>query len=544
MRATMLSSAPLMNTLPRLLAFLIFICVTASAAPQPNVLFIVADDFRAELASYGSPAKTPNLDRLAKRSLQFDRAYAQQAVCNPSRSSFLTGRRPDTLRIWNNGTHFRELNPDVTTLPLWFKEHGYDTRCVGKIFHNWHTKVHGDPRSWSAPEFLHFANHGEDDAQVKGELPPNFAKTTTGFGYAKNGLCECRDLPDEAYFDGRVAAEAVRVLAEVKGKPFFLAVGFWKPHAPFNAPKKYWDLYDRAKLPPLDAHNAPRPEGAPDIAFHQSTEILGPVKNQQRPTPEQAAEMRHGYFANISYMDAQLGKVLDALDASGVMDRTIVTFVADHGYHIGEHTLWGKTSNFELDARVPFFISAPVARAIRPAGEPTGSERTVRTMIIDGKRTTTETVILRFGDTPEWKSAGQRTSSPTELLDLFPTLTALCGLPKPDGLEGMSLVPLLADPSLRLKPASFTQHPRPAYYDREPGSQPSVMGVSVRTARVRYTEWRDWKTGEPVARELYDDTGDPNEMHNVVDAVDSPALAEAQTEAAALLRKQFPVTRH
>ena len=474
---------------------------TASAATmQPNVLFIVADDFRAELASYGSPAITPNLDRLAKRSLQFDRAYAQQAVCNPSRSSFLTGRRPDTLKIWNNGTHFREVNPDVMTLPLWFKEHGYDTRCVGKIFHNWHTKVHGDPQSWSAPEFLHYANHGDDDAQVKGELPPNLAKTVTGFGYAKNGICECRDVPDEAYYDGRVAAEAVRVLGEVKAKPFFLAVGFWKPHAPFNAPKKYWDLYDRAKLPPLDEHNAGRPVGAPDIAFHNSSEVLGPPAKRATLTPEAAAEMRHGYFANISYMDAQLGKVLDALDASGVAGRTIVTFVADHGYHIGEHTLWGKTSNFELDARVPFFIGAPAM-----------------------------------------KSAGKRTTSPIELLDLFPTLTELCHLPKPGGLEGTSLAPLLDEPSLTLKPAAFTQHPRPAYYDREPSGQPSVMGCSVRTARVRYTEWRDWKTGEPVARELYDAANDPNEMKN---AVDSPALAEWQNEAAALLKKQFPITKH
>ncbi len=481
-------------------AFLLSFAVCETSAtppPQPNVLFLVADDFRAELASYGSPAITPNLDRVAKRTLQFDRAYAQQAVCNPSRSSFLTGRRPDTLKIWNNSVHFREPNPDVMTLPLWFKQHGYDTRCVGKIFHNWHTAVHGDPRSWSAPEFLHYANHGDDSAQVKGALPPNLAKTVTGFGYAKNGICECRDVPDEAYYDGRVAAEAVRVLGEVKAKPFFLAVGFWKPHAPFNAPKKYWDLYDRAKLPPLDPR---RPEGAPDIAFHNSSEVLGPAKNQPRPTPEQAAEMRHGYFANISYMDAQLGKVLDALDASGVADRTVITFVADHGYHIGEHTLWGKTSNFELDARVPFFIG-----------------------------------------TPAMKSAGKRTASPTELLDLFPTLVALCGLPKPDALEGTNLTPLLTDPTLTLKPAAFTQHPRPAYYDREPSSQPAVMGVSIRTARVRYTEWRDWKTGEPVARELYDAASDPHEMKN---AVDTPALAKAQSEAAALLKKQFPPTQH
>jgi len=173
---------------------------------------------------------------------------------------------------------------------------------------------------------------------------------------------------------------------------------------------------------------------------------------------------------------------------------------------------------------VPFFISAPVTRAILPAGAPAGADKIVR--VTEG--------------TPRM-SAGQRTSSPTELLDLFPTLTALCGLPKPDGLEGTDLAPLLADPSLRLKPAAFTQHPRPAYYDREPSGQPAVMGVSVRTARVRYTEWRDWRAGESVARELYDAIADPGETRNVVD---SPALAEAQAEAAALLRKQFPITRH
>ena len=275
-------------------------------------------------------------------------------------------------------------------------------------------------------------------------------------------------------------------------------MGFWKPHAPFNAPKRYWDLYDRAKLPPLDPR---RPEGAPEIAFHQSTEILGPpVKDQKKLTPEQTAEMRHGYFANISYMDAQLGKVLDALDRSGVAESTIVVFVADHGFHIGEHSLWGKTSNFELDARVPLFIATP------------GSQQ-----------------------------AGMRTSSPTELIDLFPTLVDLCHLPKPAGLEGRSLAPVLRDPTAQLKPAAFTQHPRPAYYDREPSGQPTIMGYSVRTDRVRYTEWRDWKSGEVTARELYDGATDPAEMRN---AIDSPALSAARAEAAALLTKQFPPAKH
>ena len=460
----------------------------ALAAEKSNVLFIMADDFRTELAPYGSPALTPNFDKLAQRSVKFERAYCQQALCNPSRSSLFTGRRPDTLGVWNNAVHFRDRAPDVTTLPLWFKEHGYATRCVGKIFHNWHTAVKGDPRSWSAPEFLHYANHGDDKPQVTGELPKDMATAPK---------CECRDVPDEAYYDGRVAAEALRVLGELKSDPFFLAVGFWKPHAPFNAPKKYWDLYDRAKLPAFDPA---APAGGPAIALHDGREIRGAPPNQITFTPAQAAEIRHGYFANISFLDAQLGKLLAALDASGVAKQTIIVFVADHGYHVGEHTLWGKTSNFELDARVPMFIHAPGV-----------------------------------------SQDGRSSASLVELLDLFPTLVELCGLPAPGGLEGVSLAPVLRDPNKQVKPAAFTQHPRPAYYDREPGGLPQAMGVSVRTPQVRYTEWRDWKTGQPVARELYDAASDPAEMKN---ALGEPRLAAAQQQAEQLLTKQFPPTKH
>lgn len=471
---------------------LLLACLSGSldAAP-PNVLLIMADDFRPEIGSYGSTALTPNLDKLAARSVQFERAYCQQAVCNPSRSSMLTGLRPDTLKLWNNGTHFRELNPEVTTLPLWFKEHGYTTRCVGKIFHNWHTAERGDRRSWSADEFLHYANHGDDKPLITGKMPPNLT-TLSSRVYGATTICECRDVPDEAYYDGRVAAEAQRVMQESKESPFFLAVGFWKPHAPFNAPKKYWDMYDRSKLPPL---KGARPEGAPEIAFHQSTEILGPVAKQTSVTPEQAAEMRHGYFANISYMDAQIGKVLEALEKSPAAKNTIILFVADHGYHIGEHSLWGKTSDFEFDAHVPLMISAPGV-----------SQR------------------------------GKKTAALAELVDVFPTLVELCGLPQPKALDGKSLAPILADSSQSVKAAAFTQHPRPAYYDREPDKQPKAMGYSVRTASVRYTEWRDWKTKGVIARELYATEQDPAESKN---RVDDPALKVQQVEAEKLLRAQF-----
>ncbi len=292
-------------TLPLLLALPGWVSAETRAG-RPNLVLILADDLRAELGCYGSAAKTPNLDALAVRGLRFERAYCQQALCNPSRSSFLTGRRPDALRLWSNGTHFREKNPDVVTLPQAFKAAGYETRCVGKIFHNWHTKEKGDRRSWSADEFLHYATHGDDTPAVKGPLPPNLA-TGIGRDYGKVPVCEKRDLPDDAYYDGRVAAEAVRVLGEVKGKPFFLAVGFWKPHAPFNAPKRYWDLYDPAKLPRLDPA---RPKAAPEVAFHDSREVLGIPPMNVTATAAQAAEMRHGYLANVSYMDAQAGKVL------------------------------------------------------------------------------------------------------------------------------------------------------------------------------------------------------------------------------------------
>lgn len=437
---------------------------------KQNVLFIMADDLRAELGSYGSRALTPNLDRLAGGSVQFNRMYTQQAVCNPSRSSMLTGRRPDSLRLWSNGLHFRELNPEVETLPGWFKVNGYTTRCVGKIFHNWHTKVRGDARAWSAPEFLHYANHGDDRAEgTEGLVNHSSVKNRV---YGSTRLCEALDVADDAYYDGKVAREAVRVLEEVKNEPFFLAVGFWKPHAPFNAPKRYWDLYDPKSFSDFDGG---RPVGAPPEAFHQSTEILGPPAKASTPTIEEASEMRRGYFANISYLDAQVGKVLDALEHSGKSASTVVVFLSDHGYHLGEHSLWGKTSNFELDARVPCYVRVP-------------------------------------GVT----KGGMATDSLAELVDIFPTVSRAAGLELPSGLDGMDLGPVLKDVSARVKDAAFTQHPRPAYFDRQQPGVPKVMGVSVRTEEVRYTEWRDWESGSVVGAELYDARTDAGETRNLI----------------------------
>jgi len=496
------------------------LAATVSVAQQPrmNVLFIAVDDLRPQLGCYGDPTvKSPCIDRLARNGLVFNRAYCQQAVCSPSRTSLLTGLRPDTTRIYDLNTHFRKTVPNAVTLPEHFKNHGYHTQGLGKIYH----ADLNDPQSWSVPywmpkagfpiyateENLLLVKMKTKQMRIKGEprtdeILEEDPKTHATLKIKRRQRAlgrawEIAEVPDNALPDGKIADQAIEVMGTLKDKPFFLAVGFWKPHAQFNAPKQYWDLYQRDQLPPLDAF---RPSGAPDIAFHESTEVLGPVKNQQTPTAAQAAEMRHGYFANISYMDAQVGKVLNALTASGVADRTVVIFFSDHGYHVGEHTLWGKTSTFELDARVPLLIHAPGVSA-----------------------------------------AGQRTSSLAELVDLFPTLVDLCGLPQPQGLEGVSQTPVLRDPTQSVKSAAFSQHPRPNYYDRTPSRRPTAMGVSVRTAAGRYTEWRDWSTGATLARELYLAADEPHETRSVVD---DPSAAAIQRAAERLLAEKFPITPH
>jgi len=241
----------------------------------------------------------------------------------------LTGLRPDTLRIWDLPTHLREQKPRVVTLPQHLKNHDYFTQCIGKIFHNWRQNIQGEPQSWSVAQVLHSATHGSDKPEIKGGIPPNLSR---------NPKCDMRDVPDEAYFDGRIANLAVKALGELEKnrRPFFLAVGFWKPHLPFNAPKRYWDMYDPAKLPQLT--NPERPASAPDIAFHDSREMLRSFKGKP-PTPAQIRELRHGYYATTSYMDAQVGKVLAELARLDLRKKTIITFASDHGF-----SSWGTRS--------------------------------------------------------------------------------------------------------------------------------------------------------------------------------------------------------
>ncbi|REK06003.1 MAG: DUF4976 domain-containing protein [Planctomycetota bacterium] len=433
-------------------------------ADRPNVLFIAVDDLRVELGCYGNTlAKSPNIDRLAHRGTLFERAYCQQAVCNPSRASLLTGLRPDTIGVWDLPTHFRENRPDVVTLPQLFKNNGYHAQCIGKVFHNWRQDHYrGDPASWSVPSVMHYNNHGSDTAQVEGTVPPDTSDVPK---------TEIRDVPDEAYFDGRIANLAVEALNELKDQTFFLAVGFWKPHSPFNAPKRYWDMYDRSDVRPPE-HPEP-PADVPPIAMHDSREMLRAFSKRPdgRPTPAETLALRHGYYAATSYADAQIGKVLNELDRLGLRDKTIVVFWSDHGYHLGEHSLWAKTSNFELDARVPLIIATP------------------------------------------GQTEAQRTDAIVELLDLYPTLADLCGLDAPKELAGESLRRVLRDPTATVKSAAITQHTRPAYPSK---NDPLVaVGYSYRTDDYRYTEWRSVDDGHVMARELYDHRHDPAETANV-----------------------------
>jgi len=443
------------------LSFVLVVHMPARAE-QPNVLFIAVDDLRVELGCYGSAhVKSPNIDRLASHGTVFERAYCQQTVCNPSRASMLTGMRPDTLRIWDLPTHFRQHNPDAVTLPQLFKSNGYHAQCVGKIFHNWRQdNWKGDPTSWSVPSVLHYNSHSHDNPLVDGEIPPNLA--------SGEGGVECRDVPDSAYFDGRVAETAIAALRKAgqRDQPFFLAVGFWKPHTPFNAPKQYWDLYDRQDVP-VPAHVTP-PTGVPDIA-------LTSARYRGGPDSELLREMHHGHLAAISYLDAQIGRILHELDVQGLWKNTIVVFWSDHGLHLGEHGLTRKTTAFELDAHVPVIIAAP-------------------------------------GYKP-----GQRTDALVELLDIYPTLADLCQLKVPPEVEGVPLTPLLINPDSNVKFIGLTQTPRPNYLR---GKQPTMMGYSIRTNRFRYTEWRDFKTAEAQARELYDHETDPLETVNIAEHPD------------------------
>ncbi|MRG45705.1 sulfatase-like hydrolase/transferase [Chitinophaga sp. SYP-B3965] len=422
----------------------------------PNILFIAIDDLRPQLGCYGDKiVQSPNIDRLAGFGVLFNRAYCQQAVCSPSRTSLMTARRPNTTKVWDLNTHFRTTIPDVVTLPQYFKNNGYHTQSIGKIYHD--PASAQDALSWSVPEILAVTNK-----EGKYVLPSNLQK-----GSSKATATESADVPDNAYIDGQVADQAMAVLRKIKDKPFFLAVGFRRPHLPFSAPKKYWDLYEQKNIP-LPVQRIV-PPNIPAYAVHNSEELRGYSDIDHVITDSKTQELLHGYYAAISYTDAQIGEVLAELDRLNLTRNTIIVLWSDHGFHLGEKGLWAKTTNYELDTRVPLIIAAP------------GKER------------------------------GVTSNGLVELVDLYPTLAELGGLPVPEALEGTSLAPLLTKPDQPWKNAVFSQFPRPWQYKNEP----EIMGYAIRTDRYRYVEWRNFKTDEVKAMELYDHQIDPGEVNNI-----------------------------
>ncbi|MBN2329176.1 MAG: sulfatase [Candidatus Omnitrophica bacterium] len=456
----------------------------AQSAKQYNVLFIAVDDLRPQLGCYGfSQMKTPHIDRLASQGLLFERAYCQQAVCSPSRTSLLTGLRPDSTKVYDLQTHFRLTIPDVVTLPQYFKIHGYHTQALSKIYHG----GLDDPASWSVPhwspkaknygsqEILEAMKHDQEELLEKNEGPAveilerdsqtgQPLKVTRPKFRVRGPSWESPDVSDNALPDGETADRAVELLRALKNQRFFLAVGFLKPHLPFVAPRKYFDSYPPESI--SAAENSYPPKDAPPFALHN----FGELRNykdipKEGPLPEEKSkELVRAYYAAASYVDAQIGRVLDELDKLDLRKNTVVVLWGDHGWQLGEHALWCKHTNFETSTHSPLILSAP--------------------------------------DMP---AQGIKTDRLAEFVDIYPTLCELCSLPVPGGLEGVSLAPLMKDPHRPWKKAAFSQYPR--------GN--NIMGYSMRTDRYRYTEWIRKDVDEPAGVELYDHALDPQENVNI-----------------------------
>ena len=515
-----------MKNLVRILCLLAF-AVNVYAVDRPNILFIAADDLRPELGCYGSDiAISPNLDALAAEGLLFNRAYCQQAICSPSRASLMTGARPDTIGVIENYTYFRDANPDIITLPQHFWANGYETVHTGKIYHN--VKYGDSEKSWSrepawdkmpkgmplpVPPVVGYAL--PENRKIVADKQKKFGENAHS-ALIKGPAYESADVPDQTYEDGYHTDLAIATMKEMleenPSKPFFLGLGFKKPHLNFIAPKKYWDMYDSKDIP--EGTYTEAPEDGAAMGLHASFELrtrdgipkYGPIG------PELSRTLLHGYLACTSYIDAQVGKMLAALDEAGVRDNTIIIFWGDHGWHLGDMGIWAKATNYEIATRVPLMIWTP--------------------------------------DMPE-KHRGKTTDALVELVDMYPTLCDLADIKEPSHLEGHSFAPLLKNPKREWKSAAFSQYPNPAM--REWAANPitpdmrdlffgplmndvesaiikqqgdkwnrdlfenHLMGYTMRTERYRLALWKDTRSpeSEPIFVELYDHKKDPGETVNI-----------------------------
>ena len=505
----------------------LFFSIVLFSAPQnfaqqslkPNVLFIAVDDLKPLLGCYGvADIKTPNIDRLAKMGTVFLSNYCQQSVCGPTRASIMTGMRPDYTKVYDLKTQMRDVNPDIVTIPQYFANNGYATSGIGKIFHPTCVDKQNDKPSWTVPYL---------EAE-KSNYAPGFSKPVLVGGYQlpetkvlvdkymqegkakglkdadlKNYVMkfikpstECIEVPDNAYEDGANAIRAKEEMIELsKGsQPFFMAVGFHRPHLPFIAPKKYWDLYQRANMK-IASFQKPVKNGVP-MAYHNASELtaytdITPLASFSdlkdigaTLSVEKQKELIHGYYAAVSYTDAQVGLLLKAIDSLGLSKNTIIVLWGDHGWHLGDHNLWCKHTNFEQATHAPLIISAPGI-------------------------------------------AASKTAASTEFVDVFPTLAALAGLPIPTNLHGKSQVSVMKNPTTSVKDYSVSQYPRSGLHsetERLGYADAKVMGYSIRTKQYRYTIWMKdyYRSNQPfnqalvAGEELYDYKKDPDETVNVV----------------------------
>ena len=488
----------------------------ASPAPRQNVLFLISDDLNNLLGCYGDPrARTPNLDKLAERGVRFDRAYCAYPLCGPSRNSLLTGLYPNSTSVHGNGQMFRQSIPAHISLPQAFRQQGYLAARIGKLFHygvpgSIGTDGYDDPASWE----IEFNPAGVDRLQEESRM---FSLAPGNLGSALSWYAS--PSKDALHTDGLIASEAEWVLercARRKDRPFFLAVGFFRPHTPFAAPKDpYFGYYPEAKMPVVSGVEA-------DEADIPAPALGSRKKEEEKLTDDLRRQALQAYYASISFMDAQVGRVVDTLDRLGLAENTIIVFTSDHGYHVGEHGLWKKQSLFEESARVPLLMVAPGV-----------------------------------------SKGGAVVTTPVSHVDLYPTLTALAGVQAPANLQGQSLVPMLKDPAVKGRGWALTQvarggggggggkrkaaAPESGAGEKtrrkaagaggdEGGSR--YFGYSLRTDRWRYTEWgNDGRLG----RELYDHAKDPGELTNLAaDAAHATTLRELASQLRSAVKTTFP----
>lgn len=492
-----------------LVGFFILGCSEPEAQLKPNVLFISIDDLRPALGAYDdSVAITPNLDRFAGEGMTFRQAFCQAAVCAPSRASLMTGLRPDSTRVWHLGDKFREINPETVTMPQHFSKFGYRTVNIGKIFHNYMP----DSISWDEPdlrpaqyvrpewlgrdgETFYISEEVNKSQAIKRDSLLKLRPIRYADGWNTGPAWEAADVHDTLYYDGAQTELAKKTLTRLANadEPFYMGLGYFRPHLPFAVPKKYWDMYDRDQIPL--APNPDLTEGAPLFAMNSMYELrhydgfngIGHPTSAYRMSEDTARTLKHGYYASVSYVDALFGNLVKHLKELGIYENTIIVVWGDHGWKLGDHNSWGKMTNYNIDLQVPITIRYP------------GQE-------------------LR----------GSETYALTELVDLFPSICELAGIDVPDYMQGTSFVPLLDNPELSWKKAAFSQfHRRP----RVAADGGRYMGYSMNTAKHHYAEWYTWDhttgtKGEFVSAELYDRLADPHEKVNVAGMEENSAMVQ------------------